>query len=281
MGGLDVQRVIAQGASQSAGRLATYVNAIQPLSAACDGFILTIYFGRGTPLEVGETVVNINAPAEGRAVQNQLVGENRLRDDLGVPVFVVNSELEAMSCYNVRQPDTDTFRYWECAGTSHGSQQGRAIRQRLLDRDQIVSRPAAPGINAVPLIPLFDAAFGHMHRWLADGVLPPIQPRIDFDGEPASIVRDDHGIAVGGIRLPQVEVPLAQNSAIPLTEDIHALLGGSSHPFPAAKVMETYGDVDAFISRFEVAAERAVAAGVLPARDLAPLMAEARQRWPG
>lgn len=66
MGGLEVLHVVGQGASQSAGRLATYVNAIQPLSRAFDGFILTIYFGRGTPLEVGDTVVNINQPADGR-----------------------------------------------------------------------------------------------------------------------------------------------------------------------------------------------------------------------
>src|SRR6185436_1636603 len=61
MGGLNVQRVVAQGGSQSAGRLGTYVNAIQPLSRAFDGFILQIYFGSGSALEVGDTVVNINA----------------------------------------------------------------------------------------------------------------------------------------------------------------------------------------------------------------------------
>jgi hypothetical protein len=60
LGGLDVCRVIGWGASQSAGRLATYLNAIQPLTRALDGCILAIYFGRGTPLEVGDTVVNIN-----------------------------------------------------------------------------------------------------------------------------------------------------------------------------------------------------------------------------
>jgi len=281
MGGLEVHRVIAQGASQSAGRLATYINAIQPLARAYDGFILTIYFGRGSPLEVGQEVVNINLPAEDRDVQSRLAGVNRLRDDLGTPVFVVNSELEAIACHGVRQPDTDTFRYWECAATSHGSQQGRAIRQRLIDRDQVVSRPAVPNINAIPMTPLFDIAHHHMHRWLVDGTPPPIQPKIEFTGNPVSVVRDEHGIATGGIRLPQADVPLAQNSAIPLAEDIFALLGGSSHPFAAEQVIEMYGDIEQFITRFEAAAQQAVDVGVLPAGHVAELVTEARERWPG
>ena len=63
LAGLDVRKVIGIGASQSAGRLATYVNAIQPLEHAFDGFLLQIYFGRGTPLEVGPTIVNVDMSA--------------------------------------------------------------------------------------------------------------------------------------------------------------------------------------------------------------------------
>lgn len=281
MGGLDVQWVVAQGASQSAGRLATYVNAIHPLAGVCDGFILTIYFGRGSALEVGDAVVDLNAPAESRTTLNQLKGENRLRDDQGTPIFVVNSELEAIACHGVRQPDTDTFRYWECAGTSHGSQQGRAARQRLLDRDGIVSRPALEGINAIPMGPVFDAAFYHMHHWLAHGTPPPIQPKIEFRGDPPEVARDAYGIATGGIRLPQVDVPLAHNSAIPLAEDVYALLGGSCRAFDPSKVRDLYGDAETFIRRFEAAAARAIEAGVVRPRELAGLVDEARGRWPG
>ncbi|MEX2327162.1 MAG: alpha/beta hydrolase domain-containing protein, partial [Pseudomonadales bacterium] len=223
LGGLDVQRVVALGASQSAGRLGTYINAIQPLTSALDGFILAIYFGRGTPLEVGDTVVNINAPAAG-APQNRLVGHNLIRDDLGIPIFVVNSELEAIACYSVRQDDTDTFRYWESAGTCHVSQQIQKTRQALQERDQIRGRPPEPGINCIPMGLLYDAVFYHLQRWMADGIAPPIQPRIEFAGDPAQVVRDQHGIAKGGIRLPQVEVPVATNSAIPRGEGVFAYL---------------------------------------------------------
>ncbi|MEO6397016.1 MAG: alpha/beta hydrolase domain-containing protein [Tepidiformaceae bacterium] len=278
MGGLDVQRVVGQGASQSAGRLGTYVNAIQPLRQAFDGFMLTIYFGVGSPLEVGDAVVNINAPDATRP-RDRLRGNNLVRDDLGVPVFVVNSELEAIACYPVRQPDSETFRYWESAGTCHISAQGQRDRQGKLVRDGVRILPLSEGINRIPMIPLYDAAFHHMHRWLTDGTPPPSQPKLEFAGDPAEVVRDEHGIATGGIRLPQADVPLAQNSAIPLTEDIFAYLGGSSHAFSAEKMRSLYGDRETFLAKFETAARRAVAAGVLLPRDVAGLVAEAKESW--
>ena len=91
------------GGSQSAGRLATYVNAIHPLAGAIDGYLLTIYFGSGTPLEVGDEVVNIVAPTS-RQRPRRPAGAQPLRDDLDVPVMVVNSELEAIACYACASP---------------------------------------------------------------------------------------------------------------------------------------------------------------------------------
>jgi len=278
LGGLDVQRVVAQGASQSAGRLATYVNAIQPLSRAFDGFILQIYFGSGSALEVGDTVVNINNAPSSRP-RDRMRGSNLLRDDLGVPIFVVNSELESIACYPVRQTDTATFRYWESAGTCHVSVQGMRAREGKLVRDGIRVVPVPEGINRIPILPLYDAAYYHMQRWLTDGVAPPMQPKIEFAGNPEEIVRDEHGIAKGGIRLPQADVPLAHNSAMPLAEDIFAYLRGSSRPFPADKQRALYGSKAAFLAKFEAAAQRAVSAGILRPRDAVGLLAEAEQTW--
>jgi len=140
--------------------------------------------------------------------------------------------------------------------------------------------PLSEGINRIPMIPLYDAAFHHMHRWLRDGMPPPTQPRVEFAGDPPEVVRDEHGIARGGIRLPQADVPLAQNSAIPLQDDIFAYLGGSSHAFPRDKVHALYSHKASFLAQFEAAAQRAVAAGVLLPRDVAPLIAEADATWP-
>lgn len=278
MAGLNVKRVVALGASQSAGRLATYINAIQPLTNALDGFILAIYFGRGTPIEVGDVVVNINTN-DASAPQDRLMGSNLVRDDLGIPIFVVNSELEAISCFGVRQDDSDTFRYWESAGTCHVSQQVQVIRQAMQARDQIKGRAQPEGINGIPMGLLYDAVFFHMHRWLASNVLPPIQPKLEFTSE-GEVVRDEHGIAVAGIRLPQAELPLATNSAVPKGEGIFALLDGSCYPFSNEKLQSLYQDKQSFLSQFETAALNAVMQQVLRPRDVQGLIDEADANWP-
>ena len=51
MGGLVVERLLAAGESQSACRLATYYNAIQPVTQRFDGFLLIVYAGCGTRIE--------------------------------------------------------------------------------------------------------------------------------------------------------------------------------------------------------------------------------------
>jgi hypothetical protein len=272
--GLDIQRVVAMGASQSAGRLGAYVNAIHPLAGAFDGFLLTIYFGTGTQLEVGDAVVNLNAPATATASLSALRGRNRLRDDLDVPVFVVNSELEAMACLNVRQPDTDRFRYWEAAGTSHVSAQVQGPRALKFQRDFGQELPVTERMNRVPMLPLYDSALHHLDAWVRGDGAPPVQPKIEFtdDGE---VVRDEHGIAVGGIRLPLAEVPVATNSAIPLGPGIYPLLQGSSAPFSREKLLALYGDEAGYAARVEEAARACEKAGVVLPRDVEPMVAEA------
>lgn len=135
------------------------------------------------------------------------------------------------------------------------------------------------GVNTLPMDPLYDAAYYHMHRWLTGQGAPPIQPRLDFDGEPPRPLRDEHGIARGGIRLRQADVPLEENNAIPRQKDVYSFLDGSSTPFPREKVLALYGNRDAFRDRFEAAARAAIDAGVLLPRELQPLTEEALQTW--
>ena len=281
LAGLDVQRVIGLGASQSAARLATYVNAIHPIEHAFDGYMLQIYFGAGTALEVGDAIVNINAPTSaGTGSRVGLRGSNIIREDLDVPVMVVNSELEAIACYEVRQPDTDRFRYWESAGTCHVAIQSMDVRAPKYEREFGVAQPVMQQMNRIAITPLYDAALHHLNRWVGGGEPPPVQPLIEFAGDPAEVVRDEHGIAVGGVRLPQADVPVAQNSAIPLGQDIYSMLWGSSHPFDAAKLDALYADEDAYIEQFTTAAQRG---GRQPAccsnATSSPAIAEARSEY--
>jgi hypothetical protein len=271
LGGLDVKNVIAIGASQSAGRLATYMNAIHPLGRVFDGFMLQIYFGAGAPLEGDRILVPSERPRVWR-------GTNLIRP-LDVPAMIVNSELEAIACYGVRQPDTYRFVTWESAGTTHVSAQTQVVRNKKFERDFGSVPVLAESMNRIALTPYYDAALHALTRWVNTGTPAPSQPLIEFSGEKPEVVRDQHGIATGGIRLPQVEAPVATNSSIPIIAEYPGSLRGSNSPFDAAKLATLYGTEAEYLTRFEAAAQRAVQTGVMLARDVAPAVEEARAEY--
>lgn len=287
LGGLRVRAVVAVGASQSASRLATFVNALHARTTVFDGYLLQIYFGNPSPLESGGAVVNINnaRPAApgltlvGAVAAAGVTGSVLLRDDLDVPVMVVNSELEAAACFGVRQPDTNRFRYWEVAGASHTSLPSITARAKKSERDFGVAAPIDENMNRIDLEPVFDAALHHLNGWINAGDAPPSQPFIEFAGDPADVVRDDHGIAIGGVRLPQVGAPLGQNTAVPAGADIFSLLRGAYHPFSPSTVTSLYNDEADFVRQFTMAANEAEAAGVLLPRDVVALVNEATREY--
>ena len=275
LGGLDVKKVLAVGASQSAGRLATYVNAIHPLEHVFDGFMLQIYFGAGAPLEGDRIVEPAQRPPGGMRMPR---GANLIRE-LDVPAMIVNSELEAIACHRVRQPDTERFVTWESAGTTHVAVQTQAVRNQKYERDFGVLPPLPEDMNRIALIPLYDAALHHMKRWADGGARAPSQPLVEFAGERPEVVRDEHGIAKGGIRLPQADAPVASNSSIPITNDFSGSLRGSNHPFSREKLDALYGNEEQYLARFGQAAQRAVEAGVLMPREVAVALEEAAREY--
>jgi alpha/beta hydrolase family protein len=278
MVGLEVRKLVAQGASQSAAWLATYLNAVQPIIRLFDAFFLVMYFGGGAPLEVGDAVMTVLAAASDDSQPRIPEGLHLLRDDLGIPVMVLNTECEATSCYGVRQPDTDTYRYWEVAGASHVSLQGIESSAPRQERDFGFSIPIDEGmrsINQISVALVIDAALNHLQAWVCEGTAPPVQPRIEFSGDPPEIVRDQDGIARGGIRLPQVEVPIAHNSAIQRAPDIFARLVGFHEDFPPEKVRARYGSRAEYLARYTQAVRDAESASVILPREVDPLIAEA------
>jgi hypothetical protein len=153
------------------------------------------------------------------------------------------------------------------------------VRAPKYEREFGVAQPVMQRMNRIAITPLYDAALHHFNRWVAGGDPPPVQQLIVFGGDPPQVVRDEHGIAVGGVRLPQADVPVAQNSAIPLGDDIYSMLWGSSHPFDASKLDGLYADEDAYIQRFTDAARDAEQQGILLPRDVEAAIEEARREY--
>lgn len=259
MGGLHVERLVAAGASQSAGRLRTYINGVHPIESAFDGFIPYIDFGSTIPFA---------SDFEGQRGRQR--HSTVIREDLDVPVLVVNSETETLAYMTARQPDTDKFRLWEVAGTSHVT---------------VERGSASPGLdspNWLSYQPVYAASLRHMHRWLTDGTEPPRMPRITVNpGTPPSIARDEHGNAQGGIRLPDFAVPTSTHSGRgkPVAGGSRfAFLYGSAEDFSADRLATLYPTQGAFLAAYEEALKESVEEGMVLVED-GPKLREAAHTW--
>lgn len=257
MGGLEVERLIAAGASQSAARLRTYINGVHPLTELFDGYLPFIDFGGVVPFASER-----GGGRRGRSLAS-------VRSDLDVPVIVVNSETELTSYYPVREPDSARFRLWEVAGTAHVS----------------VARPAertVEGSNWLSYTPVYEAAIRHLHRWIRDGVEPPRMPRVEMKaGDPnPEVVRDEHGNARGGIRLPEVEAPTASHSGFGTQREgtRFGFLYGAATDFDAEQLAALYPDSKSYLDAWNAALDRAIEQGMILPED-APEMRERAADW--
>ncbi len=166
MAKLPVKRLVAAGASQSAGRLRAYINGIHMLDRVFDGYVPYIDFARQMPFSAPVAATPAPNPSSLNSAAPILNRANTIvRTDLDVPVFVVNSETETEGYVVSRQPDTDKFRFWEVAGTSHVNVvRGANTRTDLESPNWLAYRPA------------YDAAIRHMHVWLTTKQAPPESP---------------------------------------------------------------------------------------------------------
>lgn len=283
LGGLRPEQVIAAGESQSAIFLSTVVNAVHPLDPVFDGFLIHSRGAFIAPLDgknlgTRERLENEDAATEGI----------RIRTDLDVPVMILEAEtdLTLLAYKYARQDDTDLIRTWEVAGTSHADAQTlRAVIGGPRDPG-IGSLLGCSSINTGPHKEALAAAFHHLVGWTAGGDAPPTTERLEMvDGDDPVIVRDERGNALGGVRNPLVDVPVATLTGEPPTEsDLEelgsgnadlCLLFGETIPFDQATLVELYGSADAYVQQFRASAAEAVAAGTLLQPDADELISDA------
>jgi hypothetical protein len=270
-GGLVPQRYIATGESQSAGRLVTYINAIHPLVHVYDGFMVHSRGAGGSSLSQDPLPsVTVPSPAP-------------IRDDLDEPVFVVQAEGDVIgSNLGARQPDTPKFREWEIAGTSHadaytvavgntdtGDGQG-AVRMLGYLRNPLNAGCEFP-INAGAHHWVLQAAFHHLERWVRDSTLPPSAPQLQLTSTtPVVLARDVYGNALGGVRSPQVDVPVAtlnSNNSGPT----FCRLFGRTIPFTSTQLAALYSSHADFVSKWQTSLNVNLFSGFLLPEDATEL----------
>jgi hypothetical protein len=287
LGPLTIKHVLATGESQSAGFLTTYVDAIEPIAKAFDGFLIHSRFGAGAPLD-GNYMPN----ADGTAAKQQVrVDGLQIRIDMHKPVLIFISETDLMfpgGYLSARQPDSDYLRVWEVAGTAHGDtyvlavsgiDSGSASIQTLAKAyapsNSVMGIALPQPINSAPQHHYaMQAALAALNRWVVSGEEPPHGQRLEVNQSGvAQLVVDENGNAKGGIRSPWVDVPTSRLSGLApgLGQTPRGLadLLGMTEAFNAAALAKLYpGGQQEYADKFNASLKSAISAGfILPADE--------------
>jgi hypothetical protein len=254
---LTIRKMIATGRSQSAFRLVTYINAIHPLTHLFDGYLVH---------SRGANASGLKAEGLARDTENAVPVAAHLRTDIDVPVLDLQTEgdMVALRAHLTHQAPFAHYRRWEIAGAAHAETPRWVVDvPPPLDMGPACKDP----VNSAPHHAVVKAALSALTRWVRDGIVPPQSPAIELGPDPAApdpIVRDAHGNAKGGIRLPELEAPTATidggantgaQEAAPGAVRNFCFLFGRTKVFDDATLKSLYPTHDAFVKSYLAAAD--------------------------
>jgi Alpha/beta hydrolase domain len=223
-----VRALIAAGESQSASRMLTYYNAIQPVAQVYQSFLIHST-GSGAQLSqsfAGGGVLggpSFPTPPGIPATPDIPVPPTAfVRGDLRQPVLFFNTETDisvlgaGFSVHN--QPDSNTLRIWEVAGTTHADVYLLKWAGADAQKSGLPASPfncGNPPLNNGPETFGLRAAFRALAIWtqfpeFKPATSPRFSVQIVTSPRPAAVIERDPatGDAIGGIRLPPVAVPI-------------------------------------------------------------------------
>lgn len=286
--GLEPERVIALGESQSAFRMTTYVNALAPTHDVFHAYLVHSRGSRGAQLS-SDPGPDVPGPDPAQ-----------IRGDLERPVLVFSAETDVvgdrLGYRRADQPDTQWFRSWEVAGTAHADAYSLGIGdnddgagsgdQALFDAMLTPPQSVYLGlitcdlpINTGPHTYVIRAALRTLVEWVRTGEPPASQPKLQTNADLTGYELDANGNALGGIRTPQVDAPVAVISGLGQSGESFCGLFGSTRPFSADELAALYTDGADFAAKWNEAVDRAEAAGTLLPEDAEALRGVA-DRYP-
>lgn len=263
----SVRRLFHAGQSQQGGSVITYASAFH--FPANDGYFVQ-NFVLARAINFGPVCGAAGAPAY-PACTPALQGRERLvRSDLPVPVVqsVTETDMEAgfgVIANDARQRDTRTYRYYELPGTAHaGVHKDVDVVPNLLTLEQACLNPLnthadGPVFGAY----LMNAMWKNLELQTRFGLPPP--PGRKMLVREGAIVRDAFDNARGGLRLPELDLPVATYApnnevnvdaippilqpAIPLL-NLFCVLSGSVFPLDEATLAELYPSGEHYVTRY-------------------------------
>ncbi|MFI9383288.1 alpha/beta hydrolase domain-containing protein [Kutzneria sp. NPDC052558] len=266
--GLKPKALIADGESQSANRMVTYANAIEPLRHDYDGFLIHSRLPAGAP-------INPTQPSP----------TTWTRTDSTVPVLTVETETDVLAPLNylpAAQPDNPRFRLWEIPGTSHVDAHQKALALAEV-KPFLPSPPEAQCVlpsNDGQERYVMDTAVARLNTWVRYGIAPPTADRMTIAGAPPAMARDQYGNVEGGIRTPALQAPTATltgtgNSGTTPASDFQCSLSGTTTPFTPEQLAQLYPTHADYVAAVARAAGQDVLRGFLLPADAAEIVGDA------
>jgi len=253
LAGFTPRYLIADGESQSASRMTTYVNAISPRDHAYDAYLIH-------SRSAGASAINSTSTTP-------MPNPSFVRTDIPTPVMVIEAETDIPRYFPARQPDSAHYREWEIAGTAHA--------------DLYMLGPASAGVlgcvlppNAGPQHYVVHTALRDLRTWMrSPWKLPPSSPRIQVDAQ-GVIARDVFGNSLGGIRSPQLDVPAATLSGFGNSPNLCTLFGTTTK-FTPTRMTGIYGSRDVYLGLYLALEYRALDSKFMLPEDGFEILSEA------
>ena len=270
--GLKPRHLIAYGESQSAMRMVSYVDGVHPLVKQYDGFFIHSRGAGGVPFE--DTAGGLGGISLGGFGGSAVF----IRDDIDEKVFQFQTETDVtgmLAFAPARQPDSDKLRTWEVAGTSHADQYLVDFNASMVTEGAVQCN----GANTGPQYRVIRAALHSLNAWL-EGDSEPARGDVLQTDSAGKSVRDEHGNALGGVRSPDVDVPIKTLSGDPPADSggsFWCFLFGSTKPFSSDELMKLYFSHDDYVTKVKASASRQRTTGFLLEPEEAGFVSDAEQ----
>jgi hypothetical protein len=270
----DVERIIMVGYSQSAGYQVTHANSFHSMATTPWGLpIIDGYFISAG----GATAKHVTGPTE-TTPESLPFGDarNMLLSDAPSFRFQTQTEVVGFGAFAVRQSESDNpmMRFYEMAGGSHVDADINVIGGQALVRDLGLPPSFCP-TPAVPYNPIIigfvqSALLDELAQWVSYGTEPPASRFMDlsFPGGVPTIALDANGNAIGGVRPPQIDVPLG--SYLPNNSGPgFCFLFGGFDPFDDDTLNSLYRNHGSYVSQLVRAIKHSEQEGFLLREDAA------------
>ena len=211
--------------------------------------------------------------------------------DLDVPFISMCSEAEIWGTRHTRQPNVITptagVLLYDVPGGGHNAGDLPGANPDMMMALASPADIARAGIQMpamaqmppadFPWGPASRGAYRNLKLWVREHTPPPEAPLIELDGA-LQVVRDRHGNARGGLRMPYIDVPTAAfRGETSIAAGANLMV--AKRAFTPDELRALYPTHAAYVAQFSAATDRLVAARFISARD-ATLMKAAAEAAP-